>query len=120
MLVVVCYLNSTASLPTVLNCLTKKLRLSEHIVKFVIPVGTTVNTNGTAIYQTVAACFIAQLNEIELSWIEYIIIGLTGTASSYGVASIPTSIVLSMVVVLQSVNVPSKDISLIFAVDFLM
>ena len=107
-------------MPTIFNCLIQKLGVNELIVKFVIPVGTTVNMNGTAVYQTVAAIFIAQINGKPLSVLDYIIISMTATASSIGAASIPTSIVLSIVIVLQSVGIPLKDISLIFAVDFLV
>ena len=61
-------------MPTTFRCLEELLHIDKRIVRFIIPVGTTVNMNGTAVYQTVAAIFIAQINGRSLSFVEYVII----------------------------------------------
>jgi Na+/H+-dicarboxylate symporter len=72
------------------------------------------------LYEAVAPIFIAQMNDRSLTPVEYIIISLTATVASIGAASIPSAGLVTMVIVLQSVGLPIKDISLIFAVDFLL
>lgn len=112
--------SSSATLPVTFRCLEENLKIDSRVTRFVLPVGATINMDGTALYEAVAPIFIAQINNRHLTFIEYIIISLTATVASIGAASIPSAGLVTMVIVLQSVGLPVKDISLIFAVDFFL
>lgn len=112
--------SSSATLPVTFRCLEENLKIDSRVTRFVLPVGATINMDGTALYEAVAPIFIAQMNDRHLNFVEYIIISLTATVASVGAASIPSAGLVTMVIVLQSVGLPVKDISLIFAVDFFL
>ncbi|GFY78801.1 hypothetical protein TNIN_224511 [Trichonephila inaurata madagascariensis] len=83
-------------------------------------VGATVNMDGTALYEAVAAIFIAQMNGIYLTAGQVISVSLTATAASIGAASVPSAGLVTMLLVLTSVGLPTEDISMIVAVDWLL
>lgn len=112
--------SSSATLPVTFRCLEENVGIDSRITRFVLPIGSTINMDGTALYEAIAPIFIAQVNDIPLSPIQYIIISLTATIASIGAASIPSAGLVTMVIVLQSVGLPVKDISLILAVDFIL
>lgn len=85
-----------------------------------LPVGATVNMDGTALYEAVAAIFIAQMNAIEFNLGQIIIVSLTSTAASIGAASVPSAGLVTMLLVLTALNLPTKDISMIIAVDWFL
>uniref|UniRef100_A0A8C3IMF8 Amino acid transporter n=1 Tax=Chrysemys picta bellii TaxID=8478 RepID=A0A8C3IMF8_CHRPI len=90
------------------------------ITRFVLPVGATINMDGTALYEAVAAVFIAQLNDLELDVGKIITISVTATAASIGAAGVPQAGLVTMVIVLSAVGLPAEDVTLIIAVDWLL
>ena len=112
--------SSSATLPITINCLEERIRLDPRIVRFVAPIGATVNMDGTALYEAVAAIFIAQSRGIELSIVQVVIISITATAASIGAAGIPQAGLVTMVIVLNAVGLPAQDVALIFVVDWFL
>ncbi|XP_007432494.1 neutral amino acid transporter B(0) [Python bivittatus] len=112
--------SSSATLPLMMKCVEEKNGVSKHISRFILPIGATVNMDGAALFQCVAAVFIAQLNNISLNFIQVITILITATASSVGAAGIPAGGVLTLAIILEAISLPTNDISLILAVDWLV
>ncbi|KPP67119.1 EAAT5 variant-like [Scleropages formosus] len=109
---------SSATLPITFKCLLENNHIDRRIIRFVLPVGATINMDGTALYEAVAAIFIAQVNNYELDFGQIITISITATAASIGAAGIPQAGLVTMVIVLTSVGLPTDDITLIIAVDW--
>ncbi|KAI6054952.1 SLC1A7 [Marmota monax] len=109
---------SSATLPITFKCLLENNHIDRRIARFVLPVGATINMDGTALYEAVAAIFIAQVNNYELDFGQIITISITATAASIGAAGIPQAGLVTMVIVLTSVGLPTDDINLIIAVDW--
>ncbi|KAL7400455.1 hypothetical protein ABVT39_012561 [Epinephelus coioides] len=112
--------SSSATLPLMMKCVEENNGVSKHISRFILPIGATVNMDGAALFQCVAAVFIAQLNNFSLNFIQVITILVTATASSVGAAGIPAGGVLTLAIILEAVGLPTNDISLILAVDWLV
>lgn len=112
--------SSSATLPLMMKCVEENNGVSKHISRFILPIGATVNMDGAALFQCVAAVFIAQLNGIPLNFVQVITILVTATASSVGAAGIPAGGVLTLAIILESVGLPTNDLSLILAVDWLV
>ncbi|XP_059501038.1 excitatory amino acid transporter 1-like isoform X4 [Stegostoma tigrinum] len=112
--------SSSATLPITFRCLEDKIGLDKRITRFVLPVGATINMDGTALYEALAAIFIAQVNNFELNFGQIITISITATAASIGAAGIPQAGLVTMVIVLTSVGLPTDDITLIIAVDWFL
>ncbi|XP_039766228.1 excitatory amino acid transporter 5-like [Ornithorhynchus anatinus] len=110
--------SSSATLPITLKCLLENNGIDRRVARFVLPVGATINMDGTALYEAVAAIFIAQVNELDLDLGQVITVSITATAASIGAAGIPQSGLVTMVIVLTSVGLPTEDITLIVAVDW--
>ncbi|XP_017652468.1 excitatory amino acid transporter 5 isoform X1 [Nannospalax galili] len=110
--------SSSATLPITFKCLLVNNHIDRRIARFVLPVGATINMDGTALYEAVAAIFIAQVNNYELDFGQIITISITATAASIGAAGIPQAGLVTMVIVLTSVGLPTDDINLIIAVDW--
>ncbi|XP_058159553.1 excitatory amino acid transporter 5 [Dasypus novemcinctus] len=110
--------SSSATLPITFKCLLENNHIDRRIARFVLPVGATINMDGTALYEAVAAIFIAQVNHYELDFGQIITISITATAASIGAAGIPQAGLVTMVIVLTSVGLPTDDITLIIAVDW--
>ena len=94
--------------------------ISSRTARFVLPLGATVNMNGTALYEAVAAVFIAQSYGIELSFAQTVIVVLTATLAGVGAAGIPEAGLVTMVIVLKAVNLPIEGIALILAIDWFL
>lgn len=112
--------SSVATLPVTMDCLEKDVGVSKKVVGFVAPLGATVNMDGTALYEAVAAMFIAQVYGIDLSLTEQLVVMVTATLASIGAAGIPSAGLVTMVVVLRAVNLPLEGIGLLLAVDRLL
>lgn len=109
--------SSLATLPVTMDTLERKVGISNKVAGFVAPLGATVNMDGTALYEAVAAIFIAQLFGVELTVMQQVFIVITATLASIGAAGIPSAGLVTMVMVLRSVNLPLEGIGLILAVD---
>ncbi|XP_029612687.1 solute carrier family 1 member 8b [Salmo trutta] len=112
--------SSSATLPITMKCLLENCGVDRQIARFVLPVGATINMDGTALYEAVAAIFIAQVNEYELDFGQLVTISITATAASIGAAGIPQAGLVTMVIVLTSVGLPPADITLIVAIDWVL
>ncbi|XP_033739635.1 excitatory amino acid transporter 2-like [Pecten maximus] len=112
--------SSSATLPVTFRCLEENMGIDKRVTRFVLPIGATINMDGTALYEAVAPIFIAQMNGIELGIGQIITISLTATCASIGAASIPSAGLVTMLMVLTSVGLPTDDISLILAVDWFL
>lgn len=108
--------SSVGTLPFNLEC-TEKLGADKEIASFVLPLGATINMDGTAIYQGVCAIFIAQIFGIDLTLSQQVMIILTATLASIGTAGVPGSGVIMLTMVLQSVGLPLEGIGLVAGVD---
>lgn len=112
--------SSSATLPLMMKCVEEKNGVSKQISRFILPIGATVNMDGAALFQCVAAVFIAQLNDTSLNFVQVITILVTATASSVGAAGIPAGGVLTLAIILEAIGLPTNDLSLILAVDWLV
>ncbi|CAM9660347.1 unnamed protein product [Lampetra fluviatilis] len=112
--------SSSATLPVTFKCLEENNGVDKRVTRFVLPVGATINMDGTALYEAVAAIFIAQLNDMELNFGQIVTISVTATAASIGAAGVPQAGLVTMVMVLTAVGLPSEDVTLIIAVDWLL
>ncbi|CAL8365034.1 excitatory amino acid transporter 2a [Gadus morhua] len=112
--------SSAGTLPVTFRCLEENLGIDKRVTRFVLPVGATINMDGTALYEAVAAIFIAQMNGIDLDWGQIITVSMTATLASVGAASIPSAGLVTMLLILTAVGLPTEDISLLVAVDWLL
>lgn len=112
--------SSTATLPVTFKCLEENVKCDTRITRFVLPIGATINMDGTALYEAVAAIFIGQMNGMVFSWADLVIISLTSTAASFGAAAVPSAGLVTMIMVLTAVGLPTGDISMIVAVDWFL
>jgi len=112
--------SSAGTLPVTFRCLEENLGIDKRVTRFVLPVGATINMDGTALYEAVAAIFIAQMNNIDLDAGQIITVSLTATLASIGAASIPSAGLVTMLLILTAVGLPTQDISLLVAVDWLL
>ena len=112
--------SSAATLPVTMERVNKFLGVPKEIVSFVLPVGATVNMDGTSLYQGVAALFIAQAYGMDLTIVQQLGIVLTATLASVGAAAVPGAGILMLVIVLEQAKIPSDGINLILGVDRLL
>lgn len=109
--------SSAATLPVTMDVCEKRLGVPNKIASFVLPLGTTVNMDGTALYQAVATMFIAQVFGFDLSLTQQLTIVLTAALAAVGTAPVPGVGLLMLIIVLKSVGVPEEGIALIIGVD---
>ncbi|XP_043459451.1 LOW QUALITY PROTEIN: neutral amino acid transporter A [Prionailurus bengalensis] len=112
--------SSSATLPSMMKCIEENNGVDKRISRFILPIGATVNMDGAAIFQCVATVFIAQLNNIELKAGQIFTILVTATASSVGAAGVPAGGVLTIAIILEAIGLPTHDLSLILAVDWIV
>ena len=112
--------SSTATLPITMNCAVEKAKVSKQSSDFVLPLGATINMDGTALYEAAAAIFIAQAIGFELTITSQLVIAVTATMAAIGAAGIPEAGLVTMVIVLNAVGLPVEYIGLILSVDWLL
>ncbi|MFQ5535526.1 MAG: dicarboxylate/amino acid:cation symporter [Sphingomonadales bacterium] len=111
--------SSSATLPLTMEC-AREARVDERAVRFVIPLGSTINMNGTALYEAAAAMFIAQAYGLDLGIGQQAIIFVTATLAAIGAAGIPEAGLVTMVIVLKAVGLPLEGIALLLSVDWFL
>ncbi len=109
--------SSAASLPVTKKCVEENLDVDPQISSFVLPIGATVNMDGTSLYQAVAAIFIAQVFAVDLNFADILTIIATASLASIGSAAVPGAGIIMLLIVLNSVNIPPEGLALIIAVD---
>ncbi|KAM4729145.1 excitatory amino acid transporter 1-like [Anableps anableps] len=112
--------SSSATLPVTLHCMEENLNMDKQVTRFMLPVGATMNMDGVALYEAVAAIFIAQVNGMDFNLGQIIVLSLVVTAASTGAAGIPQAGMVSMLIVLSSTGLPTEDISLLLMVDWIL
>ena len=112
--------SSSATLPVTMECASTKAGVSKRSVEFVLPLGATINMDGTALYEAAAAIFIAQAVGIDLSLMDQLTIAITATLAAIGAAGIPEAGLVTMIIVLSAVGLPTEYIGLILSVDWLL
>jgi proton glutamate symport protein len=115
-----CTSSSNATLPVSMECVTENLGVPPHICSFTLPLGATINMDGTALLQGVAATFLAQIYGIDLSFAQQVTVVLTATLASIGTAGIPGAGIVMLATVLDSVGIPLQGIGIILGVDRLL
>jgi len=109
--------SSAGTLPASMKCASEYLGVNKKISSFVLPLGTTINMDGTALYQGVTALFVAQAFGIDLSWVDYVTIILTATLASIGTAGVPGAGLVMLTLVLTTVGLPLEGVALIAGID---
>tara|TARA_R110001592_G_scaffold363109_2_gene680435 strand:- start:125808 stop:127217 length:1410 start_codon:yes stop_codon:yes gene_type:complete len=109
--------SSAATLPVTMECVQDNLGVSKKITSFVLPIGATVNMDGTSLYQAVAVVFLAQMHMVELNIEQQTLIVLTATLASIGSAAVPSAGLIMLIIVLESVGLNPAWIAIIFPVD---
>ncbi|HSW86116.1 MAG TPA: dicarboxylate/amino acid:cation symporter [Rhabdochlamydiaceae bacterium] len=109
--------SSSATLPITMDCVEKRSGVSNRICSLVIPLGTSINMSGSALYECVAAMFVAQVYGIDLSFSTQFIVVLMALITSIGVAGIPSASLVAVLVILKSIGLPAEGIGLFIAVD---
>ena len=109
--------SSAATIPVTLKTVTTDLGVNKNIASFVIPVGATINMDGTAIMQGMATVFIAQMSGIDLSIFQYVQVVLLAVVASVGAAAVPSAGTITLVIILQQFGLPLEAIGIILAVD---
>ncbi len=112
--------SSSATLPLTMSCLENNNRIDKRVTRFMLPIGATVNMDGTALYEAVAAIFIAQVNGLELDIATIITVSVTATLASVGAAGIPQAGLVTLVIVLNAVGLPADDVTLIIVIDWFL
>jgi len=109
--------SSAATLPVTMECVEDNLGVDEEVASFVLPIGATINMDGTSVYQGVAAVFIAQAFGLDLSLSAQLGIVFTATLASIGTAAVPSAGIVMLVIVLAQAGIPEAGLALIFAID---
>ncbi|MEZ4934107.1 MAG: dicarboxylate/amino acid:cation symporter [Saprospiraceae bacterium] len=109
--------SSAATLPVTMERVEEHLGVDEEVASFVLPIGATINMDGTALYQGVAAVFIAQAFNMDLSLSAQLGIVLTATLASIGTAAVPSAGMVMLVIILGQAGIPEAGLALIFAID---
>jgi Na+/H+-dicarboxylate symporter len=113
--------SSSATLPVTLDCITKRAGVSKKISSFTLPLGATMNMDGTALFECVVVVFLAQLFGVEMTWVTQSTVVIMALLTSIGVAGIPSASLVAIIVILHAVGFPEASIAMgvgiVFVVD---
>lgn len=109
--------SSSATLPVSMNSCVEDVKIRKDVVEFVLPLGATVNMNGTALYEAVAAIFVASIFGVNLGFMDYLTISLTSVLAAVGAAAVPGAGLVTMSIVFSAVGIPLEGIGIIVVVD---
>lgn len=109
--------SSSATLPVTMECVEKNAKVSSRVAGFTLPLGATVNMDGTALYECAVVLFIAQLYGVNLDWTRQVLIILLALLTSIGVAGIPAASLVAIVIILQAVGLPLEAVAIVMATD---
>lgn len=109
--------SSSATLPVTLECVEKNAGVSPRIAGFTLPLGATINMDGTALYECAVVLFIAQLYGVSLDWTQQVLVVVLALLTSIGVAGIPAASLVAIVIILQAVGLPLEAIAIVMATD---
>lgn len=109
--------SSAATLPITIECVEKRAGVSNRICSFVVPLGTSVNMSGSALYECIAALFVAQIYGIELTFMHQFVIVLLSLITSMGVAGIPSASLVAILIILNAMGLPAEGLALIVPID---
>src|SRR5690606_21546582 len=109
--------SSSATIPVTLSTAERRLGVSNSVAAFTVPLGATINMDGTAIMQGVATVFIANVYAVDLGLTDYLMVVLTATLASVGTAAVPSAGLIMLAMVLQQVGLPVEGIALIVGID---
>ncbi|WP_461629396.1 dicarboxylate/amino acid:cation symporter [Labilibaculum euxinus] len=109
--------SSAATLPVTMECVEKEIGVANEVASFVLPVGVTINMDGTSCYQAIAAVFIAQVFGVDLDIYDQLIIVVTATLASIGTPGVPGGSIVMLIIVLTSVGIPIEGLALILGID---
>lgn len=112
--------SSSATLPVTIECAVDRAKIARESVEFVIPLGATINMDGTALYEAVAAIYIAQVIGVDLTLIQQATVVVTATLAAIGAAGIPEAGLVTMVIVLNAVGLPVEYIGILLSVDWFL
>uniref|UniRef100_A0A3B5L728 Amino acid transporter n=1 Tax=Xiphophorus couchianus TaxID=32473 RepID=A0A3B5L728_9TELE len=114
------FCQSTASLPVILQCCEENLMVNGKLCRLMLPILTSLNMNGTAVYEVIASVFIAQMNDITLDAGQIIAIGLTSSIVTFGAAGIPASGAVTTILILTAVGLPARDAAMLVVVEWVL
>jgi len=112
--------SSAATLPITIDCVEKRAGISNRVCSFVVPLGTSMNMAGSALYECTAALFIAQAYGIDITWGHQILIVFLSLITSMGVAAVPSASLVALIIILNAMGLPAEGIALILPVDRLL
>ena len=112
--------SSSATLPITLRCVKNNLKVNKDVAGFVLPLGATINMDGTALYEAVAAIFVANLMGIELNLVQQLVVFFTAMIAAIGAPGIPSAGLVTMMMVLQSVGLPVEAVAILIPIDRLL
>ena len=109
--------SSVATIPVTTKCLVENLKHDQKKVNFIVPIGATINMDGTALFECVAVIFIAQLYGIDLTYVDQFLIISLALITSVGVAGIPSASFVAIIVILSAVGLPFEAVGIILGID---
>lgn len=112
--------SSSASLPITMECVEHRVGVSSRVTSLVVPLGTSLNMSGSALYECVAALFVAQLYGIEISFLTQVLVLILSLVTSMGVAGVPAASLVAVIVILRAMGLPEEAVGLFIAVERLL
>ncbi|MDN3504097.1 MAG: dicarboxylate/amino acid:cation symporter [Rhabdochlamydiaceae bacterium] len=112
--------SSSATIPITMECVEKRAKVSNHITSLVVPLGSSINMAGSALYESVAALFIAQVYGLEITIVQQILVIVLALLTSIGIAGVPSASLVVIIIVLKTIGLPTEAVGLVVAVDRLL